>query len=121
MCASRWDLLKPVSALGPDEAAGLRGLLFDLDDTLLSHGLLTREAYAALESVRRPPHLRSRSGRPPARAPERVRDHPEALLDDAELWRLRDERRHAHPTTHIFRGEVDAERLHPTNVGGLQR
>jgi HAD superfamily hydrolase (TIGR01484 family) len=48
MCASRRGLLKPVSALDPGEAALLRGLLFDLDDTFLSHGLLTRVAYEAL-------------------------------------------------------------------------
>jgi HAD superfamily hydrolase (TIGR01484 family) len=40
--------LKPLSSLDPDEARSLRGLLFDLDDTLLSHGLLTRVAYEAL-------------------------------------------------------------------------
>ena len=40
--------MKPVSALSVDEARGLRGVLFDLDDTLLTHGLLTRAAYGAL-------------------------------------------------------------------------
>jgi hypothetical protein len=40
--------VKPLSALEPDEARRLHGLLFDLDDTLLSHGLLTRVAYIAL-------------------------------------------------------------------------
>jgi HAD superfamily hydrolase (TIGR01484 family) len=45
-------LVKPLSALGSDEARRLRGLLFDLDDTLLSHGALTREAYDALWSLR---------------------------------------------------------------------
>jgi HAD superfamily hydrolase (TIGR01484 family) len=40
--------VKPLDALEPAEARGLRGLLFDLDDTLLTHGLLTREAYGAL-------------------------------------------------------------------------
>ncbi len=40
--------MRPVSALGADEARGLRGLLFDLDDTLLTHGLLVRAAYDAL-------------------------------------------------------------------------
>jgi HAD superfamily hydrolase (TIGR01484 family) len=34
--------------LPTDEARALRGLLFDLDDTLLSHGVLTRAAYDAL-------------------------------------------------------------------------
>jgi hydroxymethylpyrimidine pyrophosphatase-like HAD family hydrolase len=33
-------------------AAGLRGVLFDLDDTLLNHGLLTRAAYGALWDLR---------------------------------------------------------------------
>ncbi len=40
--------MKPLTALGPEEAHHLRGLLFDLDDTLLTHGLLTRAAYNAL-------------------------------------------------------------------------
>jgi len=40
--------VKPVSMLDPDEASRLSGLLFDLDDTLLSHGLLTSVAYDAL-------------------------------------------------------------------------
>lgn len=37
-----------MSALDAEEAGRLRGLLFDLDDTFLSHGLLTRAAYDAL-------------------------------------------------------------------------
>ena len=44
--------MKPLSSLGPDEAGRLRGLLFDLDDTLLSHGVLTRAAYGALWTLR---------------------------------------------------------------------
>jgi hypothetical protein len=40
--------VKKLAALGPEEARGLRGLLFDLDDTLLTHGLLVRAAYDAL-------------------------------------------------------------------------
>lgn len=40
--------MKPIAALDVDEARGLTTLLFDLDDTLLSHGRLTREAYGAL-------------------------------------------------------------------------
>src|SRR5260221_7207741 len=44
--------MKPVAALGRDEASRLRGVLFDLDDTLLSNGLLTRAAYDALWSLR---------------------------------------------------------------------
>ena len=37
--------MKPLSALGP---IALDGVFFDLDDTFLTHGLLTREAYDAL-------------------------------------------------------------------------
>jgi HAD superfamily hydrolase (TIGR01484 family) len=40
--------MKALSALDRDEARGLDGLLFDLDDTFLTHGLLTRAAYDAL-------------------------------------------------------------------------
>jgi hydroxymethylpyrimidine pyrophosphatase-like HAD family hydrolase len=35
-----------------EEAQRLRGLLFDLDDTVLTHGLLTRAAYGALWDLR---------------------------------------------------------------------
>ena len=40
--------MRPVEALSREEGARIEGLLFDLDDTLLSHGLLTRAAYGAL-------------------------------------------------------------------------
>jgi HAD superfamily hydrolase (TIGR01484 family) len=40
--------MRPVASLDRDEARRLRGLLFDLDDTLLTRGALTREAYGAL-------------------------------------------------------------------------
>ncbi len=40
--------MRPLSELGADEARVLRGVLFDLDDTFLSHGVLTRAAYSAL-------------------------------------------------------------------------
>jgi HAD superfamily hydrolase (TIGR01484 family) len=43
--------VKPITELSPEEAQLLRGLLFDLDDTLLSHGLLTLSAYRALWSL----------------------------------------------------------------------
>jgi hydroxymethylpyrimidine pyrophosphatase-like HAD family hydrolase len=44
--------MRPLSELGAEEARRLRGLLFDLDDTLLSHGVLTRAAYDALFGLR---------------------------------------------------------------------
>jgi hypothetical protein len=40
--------VKPAAAIPIDEARRLQGVLFDLDDTLLSHGRLTRAAYDAL-------------------------------------------------------------------------
>jgi HAD superfamily hydrolase (TIGR01484 family) len=41
-------LVTPLSSLSRDRARSLLGLLFDLDDTLLTHGVLTRDAYGAL-------------------------------------------------------------------------
>ena len=40
--------MKPLSELAQEEARRIDGVLFDLDDTLLSHGLLTRAAFGAL-------------------------------------------------------------------------
>jgi hypothetical protein len=42
----------PIAALSEKEATSLRGLLFDLDDTLLDHGTLTEAAYGALFRLR---------------------------------------------------------------------
>jgi HAD superfamily hydrolase (TIGR01484 family) len=44
--------MKPLAALAPAEARALRGVLFDLDDTLLDHGKLTEGAYSALFRLR---------------------------------------------------------------------
>jgi hypothetical protein len=44
--------MKPLRDLPVERARALRGVLFDLDDTLLTHGLLTREAYDALWRLR---------------------------------------------------------------------
>lgn len=40
--------MKSISEIPAADAANLRGILFDLDDTFLSHGVLTRDAYNAL-------------------------------------------------------------------------
>jgi HAD superfamily hydrolase (TIGR01484 family) len=40
--------MRPLAALPAPVARGLVGLLFDLDDTVLTHGVLTREAYDAI-------------------------------------------------------------------------
>jgi HAD superfamily hydrolase (TIGR01484 family) len=44
--------VKPLAALDAAEARLLRGVLFDLDDTLLTRGVLERGAYDALWSLR---------------------------------------------------------------------
>jgi predicted mannosyl-3-phosphoglycerate phosphatase (HAD superfamily) len=44
--------VRPVRDLDAAEARALRGLLFDLDDTVLTHGALERQAYDALWSLR---------------------------------------------------------------------
>lgn len=43
--------MRPLAALAKDEVQALDGLLFDLDDTVLSHGVLTLEAYRAMWSL----------------------------------------------------------------------
>ena len=45
--------MRPLGALDPRESARLVGVVFDLDDTLLTHGALDLEAYAALFQLRR--------------------------------------------------------------------
>jgi HAD superfamily hydrolase (TIGR01484 family) len=40
--------VRDLSKLPADDARGIVGLLFDLDDTVLTHGVLTRAAYEAL-------------------------------------------------------------------------
>jgi HAD superfamily hydrolase (TIGR01484 family) len=40
--------MKPISALSAEEAERLRGVAFDLDDTLLDHGRLAEATYSAL-------------------------------------------------------------------------
>ena len=40
--------MKPLSAISSTQAARLRGVAFDLDDTLLDHGRLLEGTYSAL-------------------------------------------------------------------------
>lgn len=40
--------MRPLTDLASDEARRLEGLLFDLDDTVLTHGVLSRAAYGAI-------------------------------------------------------------------------
>lgn len=44
--------MKPLDALGASEARRLEGLVVDLDDTVLDHGLLSVEAFAAVHRLR---------------------------------------------------------------------
>jgi HAD superfamily hydrolase (TIGR01484 family) len=44
--------VRPLAELDRAEAARLEGLLFDLDDTVLTHGVLEREAYGAIWDLR---------------------------------------------------------------------
>ena len=46
------DAVRRLGELAADEALAIRGVLFNLDDTLLTHGVLTREAYGALWDLR---------------------------------------------------------------------
>ncbi len=48
----RSPAMKPIAELPAEEARGLSGLLFDLDDTLLDHGRLGEAAYSALFRLR---------------------------------------------------------------------
>lgn len=43
--------MKPLALLEKNDVENLRGVFFDLDDTLLTHGVLTRVAYDALWSL----------------------------------------------------------------------
>lgn len=44
--------MRPLSALAPEEARRIAGVVFDLDDTLLDHGALGEGAYSALFRLR---------------------------------------------------------------------
>jgi hypothetical protein len=44
--------MRPLAAMSAASRAAVRGVLFDVDDTLTTHGALTAAAYAALEALR---------------------------------------------------------------------
>ena len=44
--------MRPIDALSPERAQGLKGVFFDLDDTVLDGGALTEAAYGALFRLR---------------------------------------------------------------------
>ena len=43
--------MKPLSAMSTEVLRSIRGVLFDIDDTLTTHGRLTAGAYSALEAL----------------------------------------------------------------------
>jgi HAD superfamily hydrolase (TIGR01484 family) len=69
--------MRPLSALDALARERVRGLLFDLDDTLLTHGVLTGEAYDALWSLHDAKlHLVAVTGRPSGWGEVLVRQWP---------------------------------------------
>jgi HAD superfamily hydrolase (TIGR01484 family) len=69
--------MRPLDALGAEEARRLDGLLFDLDDTVLSHGALGRAAYGALWDLHDAGmHLVAVTGRPSGWGEVLVRQWP---------------------------------------------
>ena len=69
--------MRPVAALDREEARGIRGLFFDLDDTVLTHGVLGRAAYGALWDLHDAGlRLVAVTGRPSAWAEVLVRQWP---------------------------------------------
>jgi HAD superfamily hydrolase (TIGR01484 family) len=87
--------MKPLEHLTADDVRPLRGLLFDLDDTVLSHGVLTREAYDALWSLREAGmRLLAVTGRPAGWGELLVRQWPidAALTENGVIALVRDGR-----------------------------
>jgi HAD superfamily hydrolase (TIGR01484 family) len=72
--------VKPLSALTRADVAPLHGVIFDLDDTVLSHGALTLAAYTALHDLARAGlRLVACTGRPAAWGEVVARQWPVAL------------------------------------------
>lgn len=85
--------MKPLSSLDPDEARGMRGLLFDLDDTVLTHGVLGRAAYGALWDLHDAGlRLVAVTGRPSGWAEVLVRQWPidGAVTENGAVFVVRD-------------------------------
>lgn len=69
--------MRPLAELGAEEARGIAGLFFDLDDTLLTRGVLERGAYDALWDLHDAGlHLVAVTGRPSGWAEVFVRQWP---------------------------------------------
>ena len=69
--------MRPLAALTAEEARRIEGLFFDLDDTVLTHGVLTRAAYGAIWDLHEAGlKLVAVTGRPSAWAEVLVRQWP---------------------------------------------
>ena len=87
--------MRPLASLDRDEARGIRGLLFDLDDTVLSHGVLGRAAYGALWDLHDAGlRLVAVTGRPSGWAEVLVRQWPidGAVTENGSVFVVRDGR-----------------------------
>lgn len=87
--------MRPISELQSEEAQRIEGLLFDLDDTLLDHGQLSRVAYDSLwDLVDRGISLVAVTGRPASWGQLLVRQWPieGAVVENGALATSRDGR-----------------------------
>ncbi|HVK66680.1 MAG TPA: HAD-IIB family hydrolase [Polyangium sp.] len=86
---------RALAVMRPEEARGLSGLVFDLDDTLLDHGELTEAAYASLFRLREAGlRLVACTGRPAGWAEVLVRQWPldAAIAENGAVAFVKDRR-----------------------------
>lgn len=87
--------MRPLAALAEGDVRGLGGVLFDLDETVLTRGELTREAYGALHDLRDAGlTLVAVTGRPAGWGELLARQWPVAacVVENGALYYARDER-----------------------------
>lgn len=88
--------MKPLQALPKRDICNLKGILFDLDDTVLTHGTLTREAYGALWDLADAGlRLVAVTGRPSGWGEVLVRQWPiaAAVTENGAVWIAREGKR----------------------------
>jgi len=101
---------RPLADLSADEAQRLKGLVFDLDDTVLDHGALTEAAYSALFRLRETGlRLVACTGRPAGWAEVLVRQWPidAAVAENGAVALVKQSR---------VNGASQIETLFPTNT-----
>ncbi len=88
--------MRPLISLTESDICKLQGVLFDLDDTLLTHGTLTREAYGALWDLADAGlRLVAVTGRPSGWGEVLVRQWPiaAAVTENGAVWIAREGKR----------------------------